>query len=98
MIANYGYEDGSGVYYISIDTDKCTLCTERACVSACPSKVFVVELDDYDDEVAMVKQECIRILKSCCSSCKGNGQPTNSEERLACEEACKKSAIKHTWY
>jgi hypothetical protein len=24
MIANYGYKDGSGEYYISIDTDKCT--------------------------------------------------------------------------
>ena len=97
MIANYGYEDGSGVYYISIDTDECVVCTERTCVRACPSGVFVIEVDDYDDEVVIVKQESIKLLKSCCSICKSSDRQRNSEERLACEEACIKKAIKHTW-
>ena len=97
MIANYGYEDASGVYYISIDTDSCLTCSERSCVTACPGNVFLIELDDYDQEVARVKQECIKLITSCCSLCKGNDEPKSKEKRLICEEACKKNAIKHTW-
>lgn len=37
MIANYGCKDGSGEYYISIDTDKCVPCTAgRACPDGLP--------------------------------------------------------------
>ena len=50
MLANYGYEDGSGHYYIKIDTSKCAECTDKACIPACPEKLFVTELDDFDDE------------------------------------------------
>ena len=43
MIANYGYKDGSGEYYISIDTDKCIGCTAgRACLNACPKQMFEI--------------------------------------------------------
>ena len=53
MIANYGYKDGSGEYYISIDTDKCIGCAaERACLAACPKSMFEIITDDYDDEVS----------------------------------------------
>ena len=41
MIANYGYKDGSGDYYISIDTDKCIDCSAgRACLTACPKEIL----------------------------------------------------------
>lgn len=94
MIANYGYEDGSGIYYISIDTGKCAECRDRNCIGACPGELFVVELDDYDDEVVVVKKVKTRLLKSCCSACK----PTEGRvEKLPCEKACTLAAIKHTW-
>ena len=43
MIANYGYKDGSGDFFIAIDTDKCNGCGD--CVSACPYGVYVVGED-----------------------------------------------------
>ena len=48
MRANYGYTDGSGEWYITIDTNKCDGC--RACAEACPEGCFAIEVDDYDDE------------------------------------------------
>ena len=57
MIANYGYKDGSGEFYISIDTDKCLVCTaQRACLTACPKGMFEIMTDDYDDEYAEIEE------------------------------------------
>ena len=46
MIANYGYKDGSGEFFISIDTDKCNGCGD--CVKACPYGVFETGEDPND--------------------------------------------------
>ena len=46
MIANYGYKDGSGEYFIAIDTDRCDGCGE--CAPACPAGVLEIILNDYD--------------------------------------------------
>ena len=54
MIANYGYEDGSGFYYITIDGDSCAGSSEHSCVKACPQRGLCIEMDDYDDLVAVV--------------------------------------------
>ncbi len=40
MIANYGYEDGSGFYYITIDGDICAPCSEHGCVTRLPAGVY----------------------------------------------------------
>lgn len=40
MLANYGYKDGSGKFFITIDTNKCNGCADS--VSACPASVLEV--------------------------------------------------------
>lgn len=90
-IANYGYSDASGDYYITIDSEKCDGCGK--CVEACPQKVFEVIVDDYDAPVARVRDCCVRELKYVCARCK----PLGGERRLSCQEACPGGAISHCW-
>ncbi|MCW2278177.1 ferredoxin [Heliophilum fasciatum] len=93
MIANYGYMDGSGEYYISIDTDKCIECASRACLQVCPSQLFEIMTDDYDDEVAAIKKDGRRSLKYLCAECK----PATGRGELPCQAGCPNDAIKHSW-
>lgn len=94
MIANYGYKDGSGEYYISIDTDKCLQCpVERACTKVCPKNMFEIITDDYDDQVAAIKQAHRRTLAYDCTACK----PAGGYASLPCAGACTAGAIRHSW-
>ena len=93
MIANYGYKDGSGDYFISIDTDKCAGCKEKPCVAACPEKILESFVDDYDDEVVRVIEEHRKKIKYSCAPCK----PASGERKLPCQQACPFEAIKHSW-
>ena len=94
MIANYGYKDGSGEYYISLDTDKCIECpVGRACLTACPKQMFENMTDDYDDEVVAVKAPFRRTLAYDCADCK----PAAGYTSLPCSTACTPGAIKHSW-
>jgi len=96
MLANYGYKDASGDFFITLNTDLCNGCGE--CVGACPSKVFaVVQEDPYDpmreEPVAVVAADKVRKLKYACSPCK----PMTGAPPLPCVEACKAGAISHSW-
>jgi len=94
MIANYGYKDGSGEYYISIDTSKCVDCAVgRACLTGCPKSMFESMTDDYDEEVVWIKAAFRRSLAYDCATCK----PSSGYSRLPCTDACKPGAIKHSW-
>jgi Fe-S-cluster-containing hydrogenase component 2 len=93
MIANYGYRDGSGDYFISMDTDKCVACAEKPCVRACPASVLEVFVDDYDDEVVGVTREHRQKIKYSCAPCK----PASHEPGPACLKACPFEAIRHSW-
>jgi ferredoxin len=94
MIANYGYKDGSGEYYISIDTDKCIHCeVGRACLTACPKAMFEPMVDDYEDEVVCIKPAFRRSLAYDCAGCK----PAAGYSSLPCTSACTPGAIKHSW-
>jgi Fe-S-cluster-containing hydrogenase component 2 len=96
MLANYGYKDGSGDFFITIDTDLCNGCGD--CVTACPVEVFVVVAEDPNDPmreqpVAMVRPDKKKKLKYECNPCK----PTLDRPPLTCVEACKARAISHSW-
>lgn len=95
MIANYGYKDGSGDYFIAIDTDKCDGCGD--CVTACPGQVFMVGEDPNDPlserAVASVTEAQRKKLKYCCAPCK----PDHDRPALPCVRACKPAAIAHSW-
>jgi hypothetical protein len=109
MIANYGYEDGSGFYYITIDTGRCIDCATHGCRSACPQSVLVVEMDDYDELVASVTEPARRRLRELCAGCKSearSGGETGADSRplqapdnrsLPCCDACAAGAISHSW-
>jgi len=93
MKANYGYMDGSGEYYITIDTDKCIDCSHHACVAGCPKEMFHIITDDYDDEVAAIKEDFRKKLKYDCADCK----PVGERPPLPCQVACNYDAIEHSW-
>ena len=95
MIANYGYKDGSGEYFITIDTDKCNGCKD--CIKACPYGVLDVGPDENDplsdDEVAFVTEMERKKIKYTCAPCK----PITNRPPLPCMSACKQEAISHSW-
>jgi NAD-dependent dihydropyrimidine dehydrogenase PreA subunit len=95
MIANYGYKDGSGDFFITIDTDQCDGC--GACVSACPGQCFSVGEDPNDplreEPVAIVADSARKKLKFTCGPCK----PVSDRPALPCVAACPGNAISHSW-
>ncbi len=94
MLANYGYKDGSGEYFITIDTERCTVCGD--CVEVCPAHVLEMVEDEFslDDEmVAVVREEHRKKLKYSCAPCK----PTSGQVDLPCVLACEPEAIAHSW-
>ena len=113
MIVNWGYQDGSGAYFIRIDTDKCNGCGD--CVEACPQNAFELGEDPGDplreEPVAVVVEEQRKKLKYTCSPCKTyltaegrkNGGGTSSEpsaqesRSLPCVASCEREAIGHSW-
>jgi Fe-S-cluster-containing dehydrogenase component len=96
MLANYGYKDASGDFFITIDTDLCDGCS--ACVTACPAAVFEVADQDPNDPfrdkpVALVTDHKKNKVKYECNPCK----PSSDRHPLPCSEACKAGAITHSW-
>lgn len=94
MIANYGYEDGTGFYYLAIDTDKCADCDLKQCVSACNKGLLVAQEDDWGDEVIVVSEDKVHSLKACCDACR---QSELNSKSLPCLEVCSCDAIQFTW-
>lgn len=94
MIANFGFDDGSGAYYISLDTNKCCECKEKSCLNGCPAGIFTVEFDDWDNEIVVLKTSKRNKIKSICEQCK---PIDNRPELLPCQIACPLCAIVHSW-
>jgi ferredoxin len=95
-MANYGYSDASGNYFITINTDKCNGCGD--CSVSCPSEVFEIVEEDpndpmRDEPVAIVRDDKKKKLKYECGPCK----PAHDRRVLPCVAACKTGAISHSW-
>ena len=90
-IANYGYTDGSGDWYIVVDSDKCDGCGK--CVEVCPQNVLEVITDDYDDKVVAIRKEHRKNVKYVCAQCK----PVRGPRDVKCQKACQSGAITHSW-
>ena len=92
MITYYGYSDGSGEYYITVDSDKCSGCGK--CVKQCPQlalQMGTIFIDLEDKTVASVAEDHRKKIKYTCASCK----PETS--RSPCVLACESKAINCTW-
>ena len=92
MKAHHGYEDGSGRFYITIDTDLCDGCGD--CVKACPAGVLeMIEEDPIDERlVAAVCPAHRNRIRYSCDPCKPAGRPS-----LPCVAACWANAVEHSW-
>jgi len=97
MLANYGYKDGSGDFFITIDTDKCTGCGD--CIKVCPAKVLEMITDESDPfreiPVVAVTDQHRKKIKYSCAPCKGAGHKSALD--LPCVKVCASGAIAHSW-
>jgi ferredoxin len=94
MIAHYGFKDGSGDWFVIIDTDKCNGCGK--CAEVCPANVLVVGSDEVDvfreEPVAIVRHEERKKVRYSCAPCK----PAHGAEPTPCVKACEPQAISHS--
>ncbi len=92
MITHYGYIDGSGEYYIVVDSDKCSGCGK--CVQICPQKAVLLEtefIDLEDKTVAAIAEEHRKKIRYTCGTCKPE------QNQTPCVLACDSKAIKCIW-
>ena len=91
MIINYGYADGSGEYYLIVDTDRCNGCGK--CIEACPHNVLELAEDDYGDIAVKPKEEVRGKLSYICLGF----NPGCSRNEISCRSVCEHDVISHTW-
>jgi len=92
LITHYGYSDGSGEYYIIIDSDKCNGCNK--CVNNCPQTALKLDsefIDLEDKTVAVISEEHRKKIKYTCASCKPESNNT------PCVMTCESRAIRCVW-
>jgi len=91
MIANYGFKDGSGDWYVTIDTGKCNGCGK--CLEVCPAKILEVGPDEIDifreEPVAFVKHTERNKVRYSCAPCK----PGFGEKPTPCARVCEPRAF-----
>ena len=92
IITYYGYSDGSGEYYVVIDSSKCTGCGK--CLEKCPQSALeiVTQFIDLEDKTVVAINEKIRKkIKYTCSKCLFEGKIA------PCSKVCEENAISTIW-
>jgi predicted CoA-substrate-specific enzyme activase len=89
MKVNYGYSDGTGEYFITIDTVKCDGCGQ--CIKVCPAGIFTLANDDSGKLKAVVKEDLRKKLAQVCPGFH------NCVHEVNCQSVCSKDAVSHTW-
>ena len=92
LITHYGYIDGSGEYFIVVDSDKCTGCGK--CVEICPQRALklITEFIDLEDKtVAAVSEGHRKEIRYTCGTCKPE------QNQTPCVLVCGSKAIKCVW-
>jgi len=94
MKAFYGYKDGSGDWFIIIDSDRCDGCGR--CAEACPADALEISEDAVDPlsekSVARVKEGERKKIRYTCAPC----QHGYGDAATPCAAACQPGAISHT--
>ncbi len=87
--AQYGYSDGTGEYYITIDMRLCDGCGK--CAEVCPAQVLVA--DSGRGGKAVVKEDARKRLALLCP-----GFALCSRQHVVnCHSVCPTDAIEHSW-
>ncbi len=92
MITHYGYIDGSGEYFIVVDSEKCNGC--RKCVEICPQGALeiVTEFIDLEDKrVVGVSESHRKRISYTCAGCKPQ------RGKAPCVLLCPEQAITCVW-
>ena len=88
---NYGYSDGTGEYFITVDNRRCDGCGE--CVLVCPGGVFSVARNDSDEPKAVVREA---LRQELAFACPGLEACRRSLPRH-CHAVCPQDALGHSW-
>jgi predicted CoA-substrate-specific enzyme activase len=89
--AQYGYNDATGDYYITIDLNRCDGCGK--CVLACPAAVFEVVQENGRQPKARVMEAVRKRLSIVCPGYR----ICNNDRKDNCQSVCQQNAITHSW-
>ena len=95
---NYGYKDGAGTWFITVDTNACDGCGD--CIDVCPADLWELQEDEFaileaGELVAAIKKDHQKSLRYDCSPCKS---PSGDGDGVAaCAETCHVDAIEFSW-
>jgi len=91
MKINYGYSDGTGEYYITLDSSKCDGCGK--CIPACPANIWELSRNDHGQPKVRVKEEMRKKIHLACQGYK----TCSAAHTPNCHSACPNTAISHSW-
>jgi predicted CoA-substrate-specific enzyme activase len=87
----YGYNDGTGDYYITVNLGQCNGCGK--CVSVCPSAIFEMVQEDIRKPKVKVRDAARKRLSILCPGY----QSCSSTHKENCRSVCQHDAISFSW-
>ncbi len=87
----YGYDDGSGDYFITVDLARCDGCGK--CVPVCPASIFEIVTENGQKPKARVAEAVRKRLSVLCPGyrvCSGTREAN-------CQGVCRHDALSFTW-